>query len=70
MISDVLHDAVREINEYLKTIPRAYPPGDALTKRIVKCRNEMDSIRAVLDTPPDVRLQGRLTKVRGPRSVA
>jgi len=53
MISDVLFEAVAEIDRYLDSGfygPRDDP--DALIKRIIDCRNEMEAIRIILDTPP------------------
>jgi hypothetical protein len=52
MISDVLHDAVQEIDEYLgnQKFNRIYF-GD-LRERIVKLRDAMDAMRAELDKVP------------------
>ena len=52
MISDVLSDAVHDINDYLAACPDAYPKGDALTDRIERLRDEMTKVRRILDTPP------------------
>ena len=56
MISDVLFEAVQEINYYLNepTFAKAYN-GD-LRARIVKLRDEMDAMRTELDTPSHINL--------------
>lgn len=53
MISDTLSRAVQEINDYLLNAQIIYPSHEPLTKRIIQCRNEMEAIRIVLDSPPD-----------------
>ncbi len=49
MISDVLFDAVREIEEYQRSLPGCY---DFLRDEIGKVTVVMDSLRAYLDMPP------------------
>lgn len=53
MISDVMADAVREIDRYFTDPVFADTYGGELRKRIIRCRNEMEMIRSVLDTPPN-----------------
>jgi hypothetical protein len=51
MISDVLSDAVGSIDDYLENPQyNAWYSGE-LRERIIKLRNEMDAMRAELDTP-------------------
>jgi hypothetical protein len=51
MISDVLSEAVAEIDRYLNDDTYGYD-GSELHERIVRVRNEMDLLRILLDTPP------------------
>lgn len=50
MISDVLSEAVNEIDRYLNDFSNIY--GGDLRARIVKVRDDMHSLRAELDAPP------------------
>lgn len=52
MISDVLSEAVAEIDRYLTTPTFSVCYVGEMRQRIRKCRNEMEAIRRVLDTPP------------------
>jgi hypothetical protein len=54
MISDVLSEAVQEIDRYLADDDGAYNEP-AIRERIMRVRNEMDLLRIVLDTPPVVK---------------
>ena len=49
MISDTLHEAVTQIDEYLKD-GQVYPAD--LAQRITRLRNEMDDLKKFLDLPP------------------
>lgn len=51
MISDVLFEAVERIDYYLENFKCYQEPGE-LTNRILKLRDEMDSVRKELDKPP------------------
>lgn len=52
MISDVLSDAIAEIDEYLANPHyKDWYDGDLL-KRIIEVRNAMESVLRELDTPP------------------
>jgi hypothetical protein len=64
MISDVLSEMVAEIDRYLgdSVFDRMYE-GE-VRARIIALRNEVDAVRADLDTPPFPRL------VEVPRSAA
>lgn len=48
MVSDVLHEAVHEIDAYLGD---DFYEGE-MRDEIVRVRDEMDALRAKLDTPP------------------
>lgn len=52
MISDVLSEAVDEIDRYLSDEVFADVYTGDLRARIVAVRNEMEKIRVELDTPP------------------
>lgn len=54
MISDVLFEAVADINSYLDdpVFAGAYQADSPIGARLRACVAEMDSIRAALDTPP------------------
>ncbi len=51
MISDVLSEAIAEIDRYLADDTYGYGGSD-LHERIMRVRNEMDLLRILLDTPP------------------
>jgi len=51
-ISDVLFDAVEEINRYLDDPCYNNMYSGDLRKRIIAIRDAMESIRKELDTPP------------------
>lgn len=51
MVSDVLHDALVEIDRYQREMPDAYDP---LTTEIETIKAVMDALRTCLDTPPGV----------------
>lgn len=53
MISDVLRDAITQIDEYLswEESALAYKPDQPITKRIVACVSEMRALVEILDTP-------------------
>jgi hypothetical protein len=50
MISDVLAEAVAEIDRHLDDAPDVY--DGELRARIISVRDQMDAVRAELDTPP------------------
>ena len=50
MISDVLSEAVSEIEKYLKMFPKAYK--GVMKKKIIELKEHMEKIRIELDTPP------------------
>lgn len=56
MISDVLHEAVNEIDRYLNDPVFATSYTGELRDHIVKVRDEMHSLRAELDAPPTLDL--------------
>jgi hypothetical protein len=51
MISDVLSEAVQEIDRYLADDVYGYEAPE-LRDRILRVRHEMELLRIVLDTPP------------------
>ncbi len=51
MISDTLHAALEEIEEYQKSMPQCY---DGLRGEIGKVKAVMDALRAFLDLPPSL----------------
>lgn len=53
MISDVLHEAVRNMDEYLEEPTYASVYEGALRDRILTLRSEMVELVNYLDTPPD-----------------
>ena len=53
MVSDVLADAIAEIDKYLAD-DRYGESGNDLRLWIERVRGEMDALRAWLDTPPDL----------------
>ena len=52
MISDVLFDAVRDLDHYLNDPDSAETYGGPVRERILVVRAEMDLLRATLDAPP------------------
>lgn len=56
MISDVLFEAVQEIDRYLHdpAFERAYPRGSVEYAEIMRVRGEIERVRVMLDTPPSV----------------
>lgn len=51
MISDVLFDALQEIERYERDFPHVY--GEArMRERIASVKGAMNDLRAELDTPP------------------
>ncbi len=52
MISDVLHQAVVDIDGYLESPAFEKVYGGDLRERIIKLRNDMTTMRIELDTPP------------------
>jgi hypothetical protein len=54
MISDILAQAVDDLDHYLNDFDRTYT-GE-LRHRISRFRNEADYLRSLLDVPPGVRL--------------
>lgn len=52
MISDVLSDAVYDIDTYLKNPMYEKTYSGKLREDIVKLRNDMDALRVKLDAPP------------------
>lgn len=54
MISDVLADAVAEIDAYLDDSPEIYEPGHYMMMRVRQVAVAMDELRAVFDM--DIRL--------------
>lgn len=53
MISDVLSEAVQDINRYLEDPVFAGAYSGAMTRRIKACVSEMEAILRALDTQPD-----------------
>lgn len=51
MISDVLFEAVEQIEEYQKAMPQCY---DSIKDRIDKVKGEMKELQIFLDTPPSL----------------
>lgn len=49
MISDVLYEAIREIEEYEEKMPEAYGP---MKNRIQEVKDAMRKLQRELDTPP------------------
>jgi hypothetical protein len=49
MISDVMHDAIFEVDRYLKNMPDVY---DFCLHQVMHVRREMEELRILLDTPP------------------
>jgi hypothetical protein len=54
MISDILAQAVDDLDHYLNDFDRTYT-GE-LRDRIIRFRNEAEYLRSLLDVPPGVRL--------------
>jgi hypothetical protein len=55
MISDVLFEAVKEIRRYQRDMPRSY---DFMKGELDWLVEEMDRIREMLDTPPEMKEPG------------
>jgi hypothetical protein len=64
MISDVMFEAVSEIDRYLTTPTFDGAYRGRLRAKIVKLRDEMEYIRLVLDSVPGVRLPPKPTVMR------
>lgn len=62
MISDVLFEAVEAIDSYLNCPTFADVYKGELRDRIIKLRNEMETVCTELDTPPDDSLNPSLIK--------
>jgi hypothetical protein len=52
MISDILSEAVDQIDQYLNYYEHVY--AGELRKRIIKLRNDMSALRNELDEPPHI----------------
>lgn len=52
MVSDVLFQAVQDLDHYLNDPVFANVYGGALRERLLRLRKEMQDIRMMLDSPP------------------
>jgi hypothetical protein len=65
MISDILHKAIGDIDYYLNDSFWDGVYSGELRERMIRLREEAESIRAVLDTPPGDTLPAETARQNG-----